>query len=100
MPEGSSILTADSAHRALASSFYDTALIADPPALRAVADVADPGHLLFGSDWPFAARMYAPEGDPQPALGEVFSEGELRIVERESALERFKRLRTVRPDSK
>ena len=32
-----------------------------------------PGHLLFGSDWPFAARMYAPEGDPQPALGDVFS---------------------------
>ena len=73
LPDGCALLTADSAHRALARSFYDTALIADAPALRAVAGVADPGHVLFGSDWPFAARMYAAEGDPQPALGEVFS---------------------------
>ena len=86
------MLTADSAHAALTGSFYDTALIADPPALAAVAAVAGPGHLLFGSDWPFAARMYAPEGDPQPALGEVFSVDELRAVEREGALAQFERL--------
>ncbi len=89
LPAGGTLLTADSAHRALARSFYDTALIADPPALRAVAGVAGQGHLLFGSDWPFAARMYAPEGDPQPALGEVFSGEELRAVERAGALEQF-----------
>ncbi len=57
LPAGCALLTADSAHTALARSFYDTALIADPPALRAVAGVCGPGHLLFGSDWPFAARL-------------------------------------------
>jgi len=92
LPAGSAGLSAGSAHAALAGSFYDTALIADPPALAAVAAVAGPGHLLFGSDWPFAARMYAPEGDPQPALGEVFSVDELRAVEREGALAQFERL--------
>jgi predicted TIM-barrel fold metal-dependent hydrolase len=89
MPAGCALLTADSAHTSLAGSLYDTALIADPPALRAVAGVADPGHLLFGSDWPFAARMYASEGDPQPALGEVFSGDQLRAVERAGALAQF-----------
>lgn len=93
LPQGASVLTAASAAEALSDSFYDTALIADPPALRAVAALAGPGHLLFGSDWPFAARMYAAGGDPQPALGEVFAAGELRTVERDGALMQFKRLR-------
>jgi len=92
LPAGGALLTADSAHRALAGSFYDTALIADPPALQAVANVAGPGHLMFGSDWPFAARMYAPEGDPQPALSEVFSGDELLAVESAGALEQFEQL--------
>ena len=57
-----------------------------------VAGVADAGHLLFGSDWPFAARMYAPEGDPQPALRELFGGDELEAVERGGAREQFGRL--------
>ena len=92
LPAGSSLLDAGSAARALAGSFYDTALIADPPALAAVRGVAGPGHVLFGSDWPFAGRMYAPSGDPQPALGELFDGPELRLVEREGALAQFARL--------
>ena len=92
IPAGSALLSADSAHRALAASFYDTALIADPPALGAVAAVADPGHVLFGSDWPFAARMYPPAGDPQPALGEVFGAEDLRAIERAGALAQFEHL--------
>jgi len=92
IPAGSALLSADSAHRALGASFYDTALIADPPALQAVAAVADQGHLLFGSDWPFAARMYAPDGDPQPALREVFTGEELRAVECAGAIAQFEHL--------
>jgi len=91
LPEGSAVLGVESAHQALASAFYDTALIADPPALAAVAAVAGPGHLLFGSDWPFAARMYGPGGDPQPALTEAFSASEVRVIEREGALAQFQR---------
>lgn len=89
MPAGSALLGAESAHRALGASFYDTALIADPPALQAVAGIADAGHFLFGSDWPFAARMYAPDGDPQPALREVLGGEELEAVERAGARAQF-----------
>jgi hypothetical protein len=53
--------------------YFDAALIADPPALRAVADIAGIERLVFGSDWPFAGRLYPPSGDSQPAPGEVFS---------------------------
>ena len=86
LPEGARLLGPDSAERALEASFFDTALIADAPALGAVAGVTAAGHVLFGSDWPFAARMFGPGGDPQPALSEVFSEHERRGVERENAL--------------
>jgi len=89
MPAGSALLSGESARRALGASFYDTALIADPPALLAVAGVADAGHLLFGSDWPFAARLYAPDGDPQPALREILGGEELEAVERAGALAQF-----------
>ena len=89
MPANSTLLSTDSAHKALRASFYDTALIADPPALQAVAGVTEPGHLLFGSDWPFAARMYAPDGDPQPALREVLEGEELEAAERAGALAQF-----------
>lgn len=92
VPEGSALLNADSAHLALAGSFYDTALIADPPALRAVAGVAAGGHLLFGSDWPFAARLYSEQPDPQPALAEVFSGAELDLIEHGGAQAQFERL--------
>jgi hypothetical protein len=36
--------------------------------------------------------MYAPAGDPQPALGEVFSGEELAAVERAGALAQFEHL--------
>ncbi|RDH13659.1 amidohydrolase family protein [Tsukamurella pulmonis] len=37
------------------SSFYfDTALSGSPAALPSLLAFADPGHVLFGSDWPFA----------------------------------------------
>ena len=93
LPAGSDILEADSAALAMGASFYDTALIADPPALGAVAGIANPGHVLFGSDWPFAARMYAPGGHPQPALEDVFSADDLASVESAGARQQFGRLR-------
>lgn len=91
LPAGAAALQASSAHDALKRSFYDTALIADHPALRAVADVTLPGHVLFGSDWPFAARMYPPSGDPQPALSEAFPGDERLSVDRLGAIAQFPR---------
>jgi 6-methylsalicylate decarboxylase len=38
--------------RALHRFYYDTALPTSPNSIRTLAAVADPAHLLFGSDWP------------------------------------------------
>jgi 6-methylsalicylate decarboxylase len=86
LPGHAADLEPDSARVALASCYYDTALIADPPSLAAVAGVTDTEHILFGSDWPFAGLMYLEPGDPQPALSEVFDAGDRALVDRGTAL--------------
>jgi len=40
--------------------YYDTALSASPAALPSLLEVADPDHITYGSDFPFA---------PAPAVG-------------------------------
>ncbi len=86
---GSSILTSGSVPKALSSVFYDTALIADEPGLAAVSAMAGASRLIFGSDWPFAARLYTEEGDPQPALGQAFDAQQREKIERQTALAHF-----------
>lgn len=36
--------------------YFDTAISASPSALRALYEVADPDHVMFGSDWPYISR--------------------------------------------
>ncbi|MBS1894026.1 MAG: amidohydrolase [Actinobacteria bacterium] len=86
LPEHAAELEPDSAERALRNSCYDTALIAARASLVAVSAIAGSSQILFGSDWPFAALMYPPEGDPQPALADVFSAEARAAIERGSAL--------------
>ncbi|MFG2881451.1 amidohydrolase family protein [Streptomyces sp. NPDC048297] len=43
----------------IGSLYYDVALSGNEPALAALLSVTDPGHLLYGSDYPFA---------PEPAV--------------------------------
>jgi len=97
LPAGSSTLTASSPRRALRASYFDTALIGDEPALAAASGTGDVKHLVFGSDWPFAARLYGPKGDPQPSLSKVLSNPERRRVDRLNARAQFKRLRSLVP---
>jgi predicted TIM-barrel fold metal-dependent hydrolase len=40
----------------LRSFYFDTALSASPTALPSLLAFAKPGHVLFGSDWPFAPQ--------------------------------------------
>ncbi|MEU1944645.1 amidohydrolase family protein [Streptomyces sp. NPDC020125] len=42
--------------RDLKRFYFDTALSASPSALPALLAFAEPGHVLYGSDWPFAPR--------------------------------------------
>jgi len=47
------LLTADVEH----ARWYDTALSGSPAALPSLLAFAQPGHVLFGSDWPFAPDL-------------------------------------------
>jgi predicted TIM-barrel fold metal-dependent hydrolase len=86
LPAGASVLTASSPTKALKKSFYDTALVADPPALEAAVAMADTGQILFGSDWPFASRLYTDKvKDPAPALSEVFTNDVRTDIDRRNA---------------
>jgi predicted TIM-barrel fold metal-dependent hydrolase len=80
---------------ALAGNFYDTALIPDPPELEAVRHMTGYRHMLFGSDWPFASRIYATSGDPAPLLSSAFTNSERHAVERLNAVAQFPRLRDL-----
>ncbi|MFD5123577.1 amidohydrolase family protein [Streptomyces sp. NPDC058385] len=72
------------------SFYFDTALSSSPAALPTLLAFAQPGHVLFGSDWPFA---------PTPA-GQYFANGldtfaspdQLRAINRANAEALFPRL--------
>lgn len=92
LPSGSSTLAAESPNRMLRRYSYDTALIADPPELKAVSSMAGPKRMLFGSDWPFAARAFDPAVvDPAPLLSKVFSRKDRHRIERFNARREFPR---------
>ncbi|NMO01488.1 amidohydrolase [Gordonia sp. TBRC 11910] len=78
------------------SSFYfDTALSASSAALPSLLAFADPGHVLFGSDWPFApeaaVQYFAAGLDTYTAHDADLG----RRIERENALALFPRLGTA-----
>ncbi len=99
LPSGSKGLTAESPIRALRRSFFDTALIADPPPLEAVRAMTKVDGMVFGTDWPFSSRTFTEPGDPAPALSKVFDNGDRRAIDRLNALREFRRLRKFIPKS-
>jgi predicted TIM-barrel fold metal-dependent hydrolase len=80
-----------------ATYYYDTALSASPTALPSLMRLAAPGHVLFGSDWPFApaaaGQYFAAMLDTEPTLT-----GEQRdAINRTNALPLFARFGTPPP---
>ncbi|WP_460062761.1 amidohydrolase family protein [Streptomyces sp. YKOK-I1] len=70
--------------------YYDTALSAGPAALPTLLAFARPGHVLFGSDWPFAptpAGQYFTNG-----LDDGVDPGTLAAINRTNAEALFPRL--------
>jgi len=57
----------------LSRLFYDTGLANNMPALAATLQVTDLEHVVFGTDWPYAA-LPAGGGDPAPDLEELGAE--------------------------
>jgi predicted TIM-barrel fold metal-dependent hydrolase len=75
--------------------YYDTALSATPYALPCLRTLADPSHIVFGSDYPFAPESELWMGKSAEQLNRYgnFDNEELLAVERNNALRLFPRLR-------
>jgi 6-methylsalicylate decarboxylase len=77
--------------------YFDTALSSSAAALPSLLAFAKPGHLTFGSDWPFApvaaGKLFAAGLETYPGLG-----ADARAaIERINALRLFPRLGTATP---
>ena len=75
--------------------YYDTAISATPYALNSLLELADPSHILFGSDFPYLpdSMIEASVVGLQGYAG--FDAKTRRAVERDSALTLFPRLREI-----
>ncbi len=70
---------------------YDTALSANPPALRSLQELVDASHILFGSDYPFAPEIALLVFLQGIQNFDGFDEQAQKAIERESALALFPR---------
>lgn len=68
--------------------FFDTALSAAPPAMKAVREITPVSHVMFATDWPFAGPVFLakPAGDPAAELDLSFDIEERLLVDRRNAL--------------
>ncbi len=68
------------------SLFYDTALSANPHALRSLAELVGPDHVLFGSDYPFAPELATEMQVSGLRAYDGYNDGERRLIERSTAM--------------
>jgi 6-methylsalicylate decarboxylase len=78
-----------------ASFYFDTALSSSPAALPTLLAFAKPGHITFGSDWPFAptaaGKLFAAGLETYPSLDDTMRDA----IDRTNALALFPRLGTA-----
>jgi len=72
---------------------YDTALSANPHALRSLCELVDSSHILFGSDYPFAPEPITGASVAGIAEFDAFDDNDRARIERENALKLLPRLR-------
>ena len=68
--------------------YFDTANAANPPALAATRAMVDPGHILFGSDYPYVSAAQIVDDLARAQLNPQ----ELRAIERDNAIALMPRL--------
>jgi predicted TIM-barrel fold metal-dependent hydrolase len=71
---------------------YDTALSANPHALRSLCELVDPSHILFGSDFPFAPEPVTQVSVEGISAYEGFDDEGRQLIERGNALKLLPRL--------
>ena len=75
----------------LKSLYYDTALAASPFALRSLQELANPSHILFGTDYPFAPELITDMTISGLDTFDGFDDDMLGAINRENALTLFPR---------
>ncbi|MFD9958531.1 amidohydrolase family protein [Amycolatopsis sp. NPDC058986] len=83
---------ADDILRDLKRFYFDTALSASPSALPALLAFAEPGHVLYGSDWPFAPEEAGGYYNHFLETYADFADGQAAAIDRGSAEVLFPRL--------
>ncbi len=73
--------------------YYDTALSANPHALRSLQELVDASHILFGSDFPFAPEVMTSFSVQGIQNFDGFDEQARKAIERESAFPLFPRFK-------
>ncbi len=71
--------------------YYDTGLSANEGALRATLALTDVGHIVYGTDWPYA-EVPPGSSDPQPGLSSVLDDADRDAVGRTNAASLVPRL--------
>ncbi|AEW92823.1 MULTISPECIES: amidohydrolase family protein [Streptomycetaceae] len=84
--------TADDILRDLRRFYFDTALSASPSALPALLAFAEPGHVLYGSDWPFAPQEAGSYYNGYLEAYPGFAPGQAEAIDRGNAEVLFPRL--------
>ncbi|GCD35433.1 amidohydrolase [Streptomyces chrestomyceticus JCM 4735] len=84
--------TSEDVLRDLKRFYFDTALSASPSALPALLAFAKPGHILYGSDWPFAPQEAGSYYNHFLETYPDFTPGQQEAVNRKSAEALFPRL--------
>jgi predicted TIM-barrel fold metal-dependent hydrolase len=84
--------SADSVLRDLKRFYFDTALASSPSALPALLAFAEPGHILYGSDWPFANEQAGAYFNGFLESYDQFTTGQPEQIDRGSAEVLFPRL--------
>jgi predicted TIM-barrel fold metal-dependent hydrolase len=69
--------------------WYDIALSSGPTTMGALKTVADPGKIVFGSDWPFVQAPLVAEAIALHTSPELHSEAERAAIDRGNALKLF-----------
>lgn len=77
--------------------YYDTAISGSEAALPSLMAVAGPGHVLYGSDWPYIDRHTVERQTETLTTWQGFTPETFRAVERDSALALFPRFRDNPP---
>ena len=88
-------LTSEGVDADLRKFYFDTALSSNPITLRALLEFAEPGHVMFGSDFPFAPPEWSSALTRQLDEYPDHTPGQLYAINRTSAEALFPRLKQV-----